>query len=392
MGNDNSAVKKNTRPIIIAIVAVLVIVAAFFAISSFVGTDDFSQEALNPGDVQGVSSQQGNVSQNTKKPDTTTKASDLADSAVVDKNSGYEEYTIVDSFTTTARDPNKVLKKDTKSKILDGATAAFRWEASSVISKAVVEMIPVSLPVYEDGVMTSQKKVRNIYIAEIETRPSRISVIAASQFTANKVADIRSFVKGFENKTNQDILFAANNEMCARDYDNPMQNIFYNGDDSLTATVIKNGVIAQRGDISRDSLVIYKDGRWEYPVSVSMSSAEELIKDGAIASVSYTYPIIWEGKKYNHPDCGVNTGIWTNHSLDLDYNHTLIGKTGTDKYYVIIGEGCGTGYLSEIMLHNLGVEYAYWGNGGAASAMYVKGHGVVTPHDYVVHGDLFCVR
>ena len=50
------------------------------------------------------------------------------------------------------------------------------------------------------------------------------------------------------------------------------------------------------------------------------------------------------------------------------------------------------GYLSEIMLNHLGVEYAYWGNGGAGAAMYVKGYGVVTPHDYVVHGDFFCIR
>ena len=396
MGNENSASKKNVKPIIIAIVAVLFVIAAFFIVSSVVDTDSFSHEALTHGEVQGLDAQQGEVSQDNKKTEqnttNTTKSKDIADSDIVDKNSGYSEYVIVDNITTTKSDPNQDLKKDTESKIVEGAKASERWEVSSVISKVVVEKIAVSLPVYEDGVKTSQTKSRNVYIAEINTRPSRVSVVAASQFTSNKVADIGSFVKGYEDEMNQDILFASNNEMCARNYDNPMKNIFYNGDDSLTATVIKNGVIAQRGDASKDSLVMYKDGTWEYPVSVSMSSAEELIKAGAIASVSYTYPVIWEGEKYNHPECGVDTGIWLNHSLDPETNHSLIGKTGTDKYYVIVGEGCGMGYLAEIMLNDLGVEYAYWGNGGAAAAMYVKGYGIVTPHDYVVHGDFFCVR
>ncbi len=395
MGNENSGAKKNTKPIIIAVVAVLFVIAAFFIISNFVESDEFSRETLTPGEIQGVEAQQGEISQNNKKPETTTsttKVKDIADSDIVDKNSGYADYVIVDKVTTTKVDPSKDLKKDTASKIMKGAVASRRWEVSSVISKVIVEKIAVSLPVYEDGVKTAQNKTRNVYIAEINTRPSRISVVAASQFTGNKVADLRDFVKHYESEMSQDVLFASNNEMCARNYDNPMGNIFYNGDDSLTATVIKNGIIAQRGGASKASLVMYNDGTWKYPVNVSMSSAEELIKSGAIASVSYTYPVIWKGEKYNHPDCGVNTGIWTDHSLDAETNHSLIGKTGTDKYYVIVGEGCGKGYLAEIMLNNLGVEDAYWGNGGAGAAMYVKGYGVVTPHDYVVHGDFFCVR
>lgn len=391
MGNENSASKKNIRPVIIAIVAVLLVVAAFFIVSSLVEPDSMSHQALAPGEVQGLEGQQGEMSQNNSTT-TTAKPKDLADSNIVDKNAGYSDYVIVDEIPVTQHDPGKDLVQNSASKIIKGAKALRRWEVSSVISKVVVEKLSVTLPVYEDGVKTSQSKDRYVYIAEINTRPSRISVIAAEQFTSNKVADLRSFVKGFEKEMDQDILFASNNEMCARNYDNPMGNIFYNGDDSLTATVIKNGVIAQRGDASKSSLVMYKDGTWEFPVSVSMSSAEELIKSGAIASVSYTYPIIWEGKKYNHPDCGVDTAIWSNHSLDPEINHSLIGKTGTDKYYVIVGEGCGMGYLAEIMLNSLGVEYAYWGNGGAGAAMYVKGYGVVTPHDYVVHGDFFCVR
>ncbi len=390
MGNDNSASKKNIKPVIIAIAAVLVIVAAFLLISNFVKTEDSFDEALSGDSLYAPVEQQTDVQKN----ETTTKpVNDMADSSIVDKNSNSTDVTNNHQYEIVEREDNKQPSAPKfASSLVKGAKASDRWEASSVISKVLVEKIPYSLPVYEKGVKTGESKTRNIYIAEITTRPSRVSVVAASQFVDGKVADINDFVRNYESQTEQDILFASNNEMCARDYDNPMGNIFYNGDDSLTATVIKNGVIAQRGDASKDSLVIYKDGSWKYPVSVSMSSAEKLIKDGAIASVSYTYPVIWEGKKYNHPDCGVNTGIWTNHSLDPETNHSLIGKSGTDKYYVVVGEGCGMGYLAEIMMNDLGVEYAYWGNGGAAAAMYVKGYGIVTSHDYIVHGDFFCVR
>lgn len=399
MGNENSASKKNAKPIIIAVVAVLIIVAAFFMISSFVETDSPSEESTTPGAVQDAGAQttasqpDGTTVQNSEPDvtDTTSSYNDMADSDIVNQNSINTETTTKPPVTKPSDGEGKV-EINVKSQLLAGLKAAKRWKVSSVISNVVVEKVPVSLSVYEDGVKTSQAKTRNVYIAEINTRPSRVSVVSAEQFTNKKVADLRSFVKGFENKQSQDVLFASNNEMCARNYDNPSGNIFYNGDDSLTATVIKNGVIAQRGGASKDSLVMFEDGTWKYPVNVSMSSAEELIKSGAIASVSYTYPVIWEGKKYNHPECGVDTGIWLNHSLDPETNHSLIGKTGNDKYYVIVGEGCGMGYLAEIMLDKLNVEYAYWGNGGAAAAMYVKGYGVITPHDYVVHGDFFCVR
>ncbi len=393
MGNEKSAEKKNIKPIIIAIAAVFAVIAVFFLVSSFVDGKSPSDEALIPGVVQGsVPQQEGNAVKTTESS-TTVKKNDIADSSIVDQNSN-DAKVIVDTNATDKKpkDIKATLPAGSKSVILKDATAVNRWEASSVISKVVAERVKVSLPVYEKGVKTDAKTDAYLYIAEIDTRPSRVSVIAASQFTNSKIADITNFVRGFENKENQDILFASTNEMCSRDYDNPMNNVFYNGDDSLTATVIKNGVIAQRGDASKNSLVMYKDGRWEFPVSVSMSSADKLIKDGAIASVSYTYPIIWEGKKYNHPDTGVNTSIWTNHTIDKATNHTLIGKTGTDKYYVLISEGFGTGYLAEYMLNDLGVECAYWGNGGVASAMYIKGYGIITPNDYIVHGDLFCVR
>ncbi len=387
MGNDNSAGKKNIKPVIIAAVSVILAVVIFFVVSGLIGDNDVSVNDPVQGTVFGAEK-----NDSPSKATTTTTKVDIAGGNIANGNSNDADVTVTGVTKTSAKNDRSVLPSNSKSKILSGKTALNRWQASSVISSVVVEKVKVSLPVYKDGAKTGENKDGYLYIAEIDTRPSRVSFVAANQFTNAKIADIGNFVKGIENVTNQDVLFASTNEMCSRDFDNPMNNVFYNGDDSLTATVIKNGVIAQRGDASKNSLVIYKDGRWDFPVSVSMSSADKLIKDGAIASVSYTYPVIWEGKKYNHPDTGVNTGIWTNRVIDKATNNTLIGKTGTDKYYVLISEGFGSGYLADIMLNELDVEYAYWGNGGLSAAMYVKGYGLITPNNYVVHGDLFCVK
>ncbi len=236
-----------------------------------------------------------------------------------------------------------------------------------------------------------------MYAAVVNTKPSRIVIPAAKQFSSRNLESVGKLVKAYENKTKEEILFAVTDEMCSRDYDNLQGNVFYNGNDSLTATVIKNGRIAQEGEASNDSLVINKNGTWEYPVRVSMSTANELINRGTIASVSYTYPVIWHGKKYVHPEAGENTGIWLDHYLaegeDIAYdNRTIIGKVDNSKYIVLISEGFGYAYLAEYMLNDLGVQDAYWGNGGIAAAMYIKGHGLITPNNYIAHGDLFCVR
>ncbi len=388
MGNKKETDKKSLKPIVISIVSVLTAVAIFFSVGGFLGEKPQQQN----GPVQGTvyAAEKSNASSKTAV--STTKI-DIARGPVANGNLNDADSNLSSQVVPSSkRDDGSRLAKNTKSKILKNLVAVNRWEASSVISNVVVEKVKVSLPVYNNGAKTEENKGAYLYIAEIETRPSRISIVSANQFTNSKIADIENFVKGVENVTNQDVLFASTNEMCSRDFDNPMKNVFYNGDDSLTATVIKNNVIAQRGDASKNSLVVYNDGRWDYPVSVSMSSADALIKNGAIASISYTYPVIWEGKRYSHPDTGINTGAWTNRAIDKATNNTLIGKIGNNKYYVLISEGFGSGYLADIMLNDLNVEYAYWGNGGISAAMYVKGYGIITPNDYVVHGDLFCVK
>lgn len=396
MGEGQTSSKRSLKPIIIAVSLVLAMAAAFFLISSFIGSDKSSSEASAQmgdalaneagGSVEKITTvQTANAAAANEKGETSTTK------AYVNKIEEVEKMTNRKNNTSSSKDV--ILPKGSKSTLISGLTATKRWTASSVISKVVAEEIQAPLNVYdENGVKTSETKTRSLYVAVIDTKPSRVCIPAASQYTSTCVASMGSIVKGYGKKTGQDILFASSNEMCARDYYNPNGKIFYNGDDTLSATVIKDGKIAQRDVASPKSLIIYNNGNWEFPKSVSLSSSADLIKRGAIASVSYTYPVIWEGKRYNHYDTGENTGIWTDHAIGETECRTLIGKINNNKYVVVMSDGFGYGYLAEYMLNDLGVNYAYWGNGSVAAGMYIKGYGVITPYNYVVHGDLFCVK
>lgn len=399
---ENQTAKKNIKPLIIALSVLLVIVSAYFITSSVLGKGLFSKdvsgaqlyaddEAADSQGITSVSDVNGQVvTQADKNEDAGTEITEATKD--ITKNlkttiSQQKEYKNDDGY----------LEGTAASRILNGAVATHRWTASNVISNVTVERIAVNLNVYTDGVKTDKTVKRYMYAAVINTKPSRIVIPAAGQISNRNLEYVSKFVKSYESQTKEDILFAVNNEMCSRDYDNPQGNVFYNGGGALTATVIKNSKVAQEGEACNRSLVINKDGTWSFPVKVSMSTANDLINQGTIASVSYTYPVIWHGEKYNHPEAGQNTGIWTEHIIaneeDILYdNRTIIGKVNANKYVVLISEGFGYGYLAEYMLNDLGVQDAYWANGGIGAAMYVKGHGLVTPNNYIVHGDMLCVR
>lgn len=387
---DNHASGNRGKKTFIAVVsAILSIVLLFLLISNIVGAKESSESSASKDSVYAQDS--AITAQKITESTSTTKAAikdkDIAVGAIGNKNSGDA------TVKVTAEKVNAPASQEFNSKFIKGAKAIKSWNASSVISKVTAEKIIVSLNVYdENGNKTDKIKKRYLYVAQIDTRPSRVCVLSANQFTNATIAYMTDIIKGYEKEYNQDILFATTNEMCDRDFENPQGKVFFNGNDTHTATVIKNCEIAQRGEPSKDSLLINKNGEWEFPRSVSMSSASELIKNGTIASVSYTYPVIWNGEKYNHPDTGVNTGIWSDHEITDGLNKTMIGKIGTDRYIVTVSSGFGYGYMAEYMLNDLGVEDAYWANGGVSAALYIKGYGIITPNDYLAHGDLFCIR
>ena len=389
MVDNQASEKRSKKPFIIVVCAILSIVLLFLIISTAFSGKESSESSASKDSVYAQDS--AATAQKITEATTTAGTSiggDIAVGEIGNQNSSDATVKV-----TAEKVEAPAASQGSSSKFIKGATTVKKWNASSVISKVTAEKIIVPLNVYdENGKKTDQVKKRYLYVAQIDTRPSRVCVLSANQFTKATVAYMTDIVKGYEKEYNQDILFATTNEMCARDYDNPQGKVFYNGNDTLTATVIKNGEIAQRGDPSRDSLLINKSGEWQFPCNVSMSTASDLIKSGTIASVSYTYPVIWKGQKYNHPDTGVNTGIWSDHEITDGVNKTLIGKIGTDRYIVTVSSGFGYGYMAEYMLNDLGVEDAYWGNGGVSAAMYIKGYGIVTPNDYEAHGDLFCIR
>lgn len=405
--NENQTAKKNFKPMIIALSVLVVIVSAYFITSSVLGKGLFSKDVSGAqlyaedeaADSQGIQAESEDPSGSGEVVVTEngTEENDAEDITEESKDITKNLSTTISQEKEYKNDDGTLEGGTSASRIFNGAVATHRWTASNVISNVTAERIAVNLNVYSDGTKTDKTVKRYLYAAVINTKPSRIVVPAASQFSNRNLESIAKFVKGYENKTKEDILFAVNNEMCARDYDNLKGNVFYNGNDSITGTVIKNGKVAQEGEVCNESLVINKDGTWEYPVKVSMSTANDLINRGTIASVSYTYPVIWGGKKYVHPEAGENTGIWYDHYIAEDEeilydNRTIIGQINPNKYIVLISEGFGYAYLAEYMLNDLGVQNAYWGNGGIAAAMYVKGHGLITPNNFIVHGDLFCVK
>lgn len=296
--------------------------------------------------------------------------------------------------TTENRKDGSSLPEGTKSEFIKGAEAVNRWTATSVISSVTVERVKVNLNVYEKNEKTDEVRTRYMYVAKAETRPSRINMISAGQVTSDRIAGIPAIIDGIKNLKDEDVLFACSNELCASDGTNPNRNIYYTSKNGLEATVVKDGVLAQQGK-SSTSVAIYDNGKWEYPVRVSLSNSAQLIKFGLKNSVAYTYPIIWDGKKWEN-ETEIYYDIWKDRKIapagDVSCDRTLIGKIDDNNYVFLISEGFSGAYLIDYMIKDMGARYAYWGTCGYATGMYVKGYGVITSNNYVAHGDLFCIK
>lgn len=304
---------------------------------------------------------------------------------------------IPQAISTTAadnRNDGSALPSGSTSKLIKGLTATNRWEGTNVISSVTAERVKVSLNDYEKGTETGEIKDRYMYVAKVNTRPSRISFVNSAKVTSKLISGIPAMVKGFESATGEAVLFACSNEYCSRDYNNPNGNIYYDNKNNVEGTVIKDGILAQQGK-SSTSLALSKTGEWQYPVRVSLSTSETLIKLGVLNSVSYTYPVIWDGKKNYPEDTEITYDIRSDFSIaqrgDVKYDRTLVGQIDENNYVFLISEGFSGGYLVDYML-DMGVQKAYWGAGGYATGMYIKDYGVITSNNYIAHGDLFCVK
>lgn len=266
---------------------------------------------------------------------------------------------------TTKEEKTKSQKeKEQKSKLIPGEISVNRWSASASKMKVTAEKIKLNL----------NGTIRYAYVAVIKGSASGFKSYA-SVLATGKTVDTISNLSKFNNLT-----FSINGEMCNHDKES-FKGFYNSADDSPNATVIKGSKIAQSVN-STPSLIMTEDGKWEYPVWVGKDNAQSLIDSGVITSVGYTYPVIWDGEPY-YIDGGILAPMWNERDTKADnyskhfYNdHTLIGQIDANTYVVAVSEGFGRGYLCDIM-QEMGVQKAFWANGGHCAAMYIKGYGVV---------------
>lgn len=141
--------------------------------------------------------------------------------------------------------------------------------------------------------------------------------------------------------------------------------------------VIKNGELHRNDSAGRDDLVIYKDGSWKI-VSEDEVSAEELIADGAVQTLSFG-PVLVENDEIA---VGVNDEVRQSMSSNP---RTAIGVIDECHYVFVVSdgrteesEGLSLYELAEVM-QSLGCSTAYNLDGGGSSTMYFNGSVVNNP-------------
>ena len=143
--------------------------------------------------------------------------------------------------------------------------------------------------------------------------------------------------------------------------------------------VIKNGTLYRdEGASGRDDLVIYKDGSWRI-ISEDEVSAEKLIADGAVQTMSFGPALLENGEV----TVGVNEEV-TSKSMASN-PRTAIGIIDENHYVFVVSDGrtddsAGLSLyeLADVM-KGLGVKTAYNLDGGGSSTMYFHGNVVNNP-------------
>ena len=141
--------------------------------------------------------------------------------------------------------------------------------------------------------------------------------------------------------------------------------------------VIKNGELLRNTSAGREDLVIYEDGSWKI-VSEDEASAEELLADGAVQTMSFGPGLIENGEV----TVGVNEEVKQSMSSNP---RTAIGIIDDCHYVFVVSdgrtdesEGLSLYQLAEFM-QGLGCRTAYNLDGGGSSTMYFNGEVVNNP-------------
>ena len=141
--------------------------------------------------------------------------------------------------------------------------------------------------------------------------------------------------------------------------------------------VIKNGELLRNTSAGREDLVIYDDGSWKI-VSEDEVSAEELLADGAVQTMSFGPGLIENGEI----SVGVNEEVKQSMSSNP---RTAIGIIDDCHYVFVVSdgrtdesEGLSLYQLAEFM-QGLGCTTAYNLDGGGSSTMYFNGEVINNP-------------
>lgn len=141
--------------------------------------------------------------------------------------------------------------------------------------------------------------------------------------------------------------------------------------------VIKNGELLRNTSAGREDLIIYDDGSWKI-VSEDEVSAEELLADGAVQTMSFGPGLIENGEI----SVGVNEEVKQSMSSNP---RTAIGIIDDCHYVFVVSdgrtdesEGLSLYQLAEFM-QGLGCTTAYNLDGGGSSTMYFNGEVINNP-------------
>ena len=141
--------------------------------------------------------------------------------------------------------------------------------------------------------------------------------------------------------------------------------------------VIKNGTLYRNTSAGRDDLVIYSDGSWKI-VNEDEVSAEELMQDGAVQTMSFGPALVQSGSI----TVGENEEVKQSMSSNP---RTAIGIIDDCDYVFVVSDGrtdesagLSLYQLAEVM-KDLGCKTAYNLDGGGSSTMYFNGQIVNNP-------------
>ena len=268
----------------------------------------------------------------------------------------FSVYVLMDTFVIS-----RVYGEETDASVQSGNTV----ESTSLDAAETGTEVESSDTSYKDGNISVELSIyreydTTVYVADVEvSSPDYLKTALAQGAYGKNVKENTSVIA-----ENAGAVLAVNGD-------------YYGARES--GYVIKNGTLYRDEAASgRDDLVIYKVGSWSI-ISEDEVSAEELIADGAVQTMSFGPALLENGEVV----VGANEEV---SSKSMASNpRTAIGMIDENHYVFVVSDGrtddsAGLSLyeLADVM-QRLGVKTAYNLDGGGSSAMYFNGSVVNNP-------------